>query len=676
MINLKEQLNCSQYEAVRTINRPVLVIAGAGSGKTRVIEYKVLYLIQNNFSPSSILLLTFTRKSAEEMLSRAGKHDPRCTEVEGGTFHSFCFKILKRYSRIIGISNSFIILDEGDAEDLLKKCASELKFFNKEKKTPNKRTLRKIISMSINKDMTIKKVIQRYYPYYIEFSEDIGKIREKYFEYKINKNYLDYDDLLIYMKVLLEDEGFRNMISERYRYIMVDEYQDTNKLQGDITYYLAERHKNITVVGDDAQSIYNFRGASHENIMKFPNLFPECKIVRLEKNYRSTQAILNLANSVLENMENKYPKCLISANRKKGNKPLLLFFKNANEEAEWIANEIMYLRNEGIPLSKQAVLFRSGYVSLSIQAELNKRNIPYKYIGGIKFTETSHFKDIVSYFRVFINPKDELAWYRILNIIEGIGSKTSEKILNDIFKYSQMDDILENSFSKYLKKFKFSDDLQDLINVLKEVNFRNKKSNIEEIYDLVYQYYKPFLEKRYDDWPSRNEDLITLKQIISRYDSIENFLNDFALEPPQKSLILTKSVKLDEKPLTLSTIHSAKGLEWEVVFIISAIDGVIPSKYSLNYQDELEEEHRLLYVAITRAKSKLYISFHHDIDFAQGDRFNKLSRFLKASNVLKNLCEKEAKLRVIKNKTLERDKENSLRYNKKSLIKKIMDIFK
>jgi len=320
MLKLETQLNPSQYAAVTTLDGPIVVIAGAGSGKTRVIEYRVLYLVQNKINPNSILLLTFTRRAAKTMLDRAARHDPRCKNVEGGTFHSFAYKMLKRYAKIIGFPDSFSILDEGDAEEAIHRCCNMLGFFAREKRFPKKDTLKGIISMSINKNISIGEVLKKEYPHFLEYSSDIETLRKQYIEYKINKNYLDYDDLLVYLRLLLENEDIRNRLSQKYQYIMVDEYQDTNTLQGDITYLLAERHRNVMVVGDDAQSIYGFRGASHENIMKFPKKFPECKIIKLEANYRSTQAILDVANSVLENMTNKYSKCLVSANKRRARK--------------------------------------------------------------------------------------------------------------------------------------------------------------------------------------------------------------------------------------------------------------------------------------------------------------------------------------------------------------------
>jgi len=338
--DLRGLLNPAQYEVVRTTEGPVLVIAGAGSGKTRVIEYRVLNLVRNNTSPQSILLLTFTRRAASQMLERAARHDIRCRYVEGGTFHSFAYRILKKHSNLIGF-DSFSILDEDDAQEAIYLCARKSGEFEKDKIFPKKDTLRKIISMSINKDMAIKDVLDAEYPHFLEYAADLEKVKNDYIRYKLDKNYFDYDDLLIFLKLLLlKNETIRKELSAKFRYIMVDEYQDTNKFQADITYLLGSEHKNIMVVGDDAQSIYGFRGASHENIMEFPRRFPDCKTIKLEANYRSHQQILDVANAILKNMKNKFSKSLVSAVKSRGEKPQLMFFRDSYEEAEWIAGKI------------------------------------------------------------------------------------------------------------------------------------------------------------------------------------------------------------------------------------------------------------------------------------------------------------------------------------------------
>ncbi len=675
MMYLKKQLNPSQFAAVTTVEGPVLVIAGAGSGKTRVIEYRVLHLIENEISPNSILLLTFTRNAAREMISRAAKHDPRCKNIEGGTFHSFGYKILKRYAKTIGFPESFSVLDEGDAEDAIHRCCIELGFFEKEKRFPRKNTLRNIISSSINKHTPIREIVKKEYPHFLEYIPDIETLKEKYTEYKICSNYLDYDDLLVYLKLLLENEDIRSHLSSRYRYIMVDEYQDTNKLQGDITCALAERHRNIMVVGDDAQSIYGFRGATHENIMKFPERFPECKIIKLEENYRSTQSILDVANAVLENMKNKYAKCLVSAKKIIGEKPKLLFFKDVYEEAEWIAEKIKVNRDEGIAFSHQCVLFRSSYLSIPLQAELSKRNIPFIVFGGLKFYETAHVKDIMSHLKILVNPKDELSWNRILMLIEGIGPKTSNKILKEIIKCSFLKEVLENVFQKYKRGYVYSDGIEKLKNALKKAS--NKTLEVSEKFEIVLDYYTPILKNRFDDWHLRSNDLETLKQISTRYDSLEDLLVDFAIEPPERGIWRVEpSTPEEEKPLTLSTIHAAKGLEWDCLFLIGMIDGILPIAYSLDDEDEIEEEHRLFYVGITRAKKQLFLSLHHEGIRGGVSTLNKVSRFLDVPNVYTKFEHKRISQKTIKSIPITQIEAELKFYDKESLIRRVMDFLK
>jgi DNA helicase-2/ATP-dependent DNA helicase PcrA len=674
-MDIKKQLNPSQFAAVTTIEGPVLVIAGAGSGKTRVIEYRVLYLVENKISPNSILLLTFTRNAAREMISRASKHDPRCKSVEGGTFHSFGYKILKRYAKTIGFPESFTVLDEGDAEEAIHRCSTALAFYEKEKRFPKKDTLRNIITVSVNKYISIGEVVKKEYPHFLEYVPDIEVLREKYTEYKIRSNYLDYDDLLVYLRLLLENEDIIDRLSGRYKYIMVDEYQDTNNLQGDITYALAERHRNIMVVGDDAQSIYGFRGATHENIMKFPERFPECKIIKLEENYRSTQSILDVANAVLENMKNKYSKCLVSAKKLIGEKPQILFFKDVHDEAEWIANRIKEFRDEGTAFGHQCVLFRSSYLSIPLQAELSRRNIPFIVFGGLKFYETAHVKDMMAHLKVLANPKDELAWNRALLLIEGIGPKIGGRILREILTCPSLNEILENVFSKYQKGYSYSEGMGRLETALK--NALDKILEVGDKFEIILNYYTPILEDKFDDWHLRANDLETLRQISMRYDSLDDLLIDFAIEPPERGVWRVEpSTPEEEKPLSLSTIHAAKGLEWECLFLIGMMDGILPVAYALDDEDEIEEEHRLFYVGITRAKTRLFLSFHHEGKRGGITQFNKISRFLDVPNVYTKFEHIGTAHERIKPIDRSETEEAPYSYDKDSLIRRVRDFLK
>lgn len=627
MIDLKKHLNPSQFLAATTIDGPVLVIAGAGSGKTRVIEYRVLNLVQNGIDPASILLLTFTRNASRVMLSRASVHDTRCSMVEGGTFHSFAYKLLKRYGSSLGFTSSFSILDESDAIDAVGKCSGGIDISERDRKFLKKNTIRSIISMSINKHSSVEEIIEKEYSHLTEYSEYIKNVKSKYDTYKIEKNYMDYDDMLVYLKRLLEDDATRREAASKYKYIMVDEYQDTNKLQGDISYLLAKAHKNIMVVGDDAQSIYGFRGATHKNIMDFPVMFPGCSIIKLEENYRSTQLILDAANSVLSEMSSKYAKRLVSNLKHKGPKPEMWFFNDAYEEAAWIVKKMDELKDGGVSFNKQCVLFRSSYISIALQAELNKRGISYQLMGGMKFYETSHVKDLMAHLKVIVNPKDELSWHRALELIEGIGPKTSGKILKDISA---------ESILKHKKGFKYSSGIQVLKSLIDTLS--DKNSSVGDKFEAVFDYYAPILRSKFDDWNARINDLETLKKISCRYSSLEDLVSDFAIELPDPQEGFHENQH--KKQPTLSTIHSAKGMEWEAVFVIGLIDGVFPVSFSLNNEEGIEEERRLFYVALTRAKDHLFITFHHENNRGSMNQFNKVSRFIDNSSIMSRLEQK------------------------------------
>lgn len=636
MKTIEHELNSEQLEVVNTVNGPILVVAGAGSGKTRVIEYRVLNFVKSGIDPQSILLLTFTKKAAQQMLQRAERHDSRCKFVEGGTFHAFAYRMLKKYSGKIGF-DEFFILDEADAEDAINTCLGKTGLLDKEKRFPRKDTLRKVFSMVVNKNMSVDDVLYIEYPNFLKYSFEIDKIRQDYAKYKKSKGYFDYDDLLVYFRELLEkNEDIRNSLSEKYKYIMVDEYQDTNKLQADIVYFLAKNHNNVMVVGDDAQSIYGFRGASHENIIDFPRRFPGTRIIKLQTNYRSHQSILDVANAVLNNMKKKYSKELRSARDKYGNKPNLLFFTNTHSEAQWVAEKINGLNLDGIDLKDQAVLFRYAYISIPLQLELNKRRIPFQVFGGLKFYETAHIKDMLAHFKVLLNHRDDISWARILTLLEGIGPKTSAAIIENINSSDDLPKALKKMSSHIDKKRSYSKPLADLIVMLKFMS--EPDSPIQNQFEILLDYYYPILHDKFDDALDRMNDLRVIKKIAFDYGSLSDFLTDFALESPEKSF-----GQPDKNILTLSTIHSAKGLEWKSVFLIGLVEGVLPVSFALDNDDAIEEEQRLFYVAITRAKEQLYLSAHYE-GTMMGPRsgtgqqqFNKVSRFLDYENVLSKL---------------------------------------
>lgn len=636
MTDLRDKLNPSQLQAVTTTDGPLLVIAGAGSGKTRVIEYRVLHLLQNGVHPEAILLLTFTRRAAKEMLSRSSRHAGRAKYVDGGTFHSFAYKVIKRYSAAAGVSPVFTVMDEDDSIRAVQDCLSKFDTLGKDKRFPKKDTLRRIISMCVNKQACVEDLLSGFYPQFSGFSSEIDLLRRQYAEYKAAASLLDYDDLLVCLKLLLEKEEIRIKVSQQYRYIMVDEYQDTNKLQGEIAFLLAKEHGNIMVVGDDAQSIYGFRGASHENIMAFPKMFKECRIIALEENYRSTQPILDMANAVLDNMRDKYCKRLFSAGKVDGERPNLQVFSDTYEEARWIAGKIQELQYQGMPFSRQGVLFRSEYVSIPLQAELTKRGIQYQIFGGLKFYETAHVKDVLAYLRLLVNPKDTLAWGRILMLVDGIGPRTAEQIVREIAAAASSKSMLKRGLAKYTESPKYGAELKNLLEVL--ANAGDSAFTSLDKFEAIMDYYHPILMSRFDDWNMRSNDLDAFKEIFERSVSLEELLVELAIESPQKNS--AKGVARESRQdnmLTLSTVHSAKGLEWEAVFLLGLADGVLPVSFALNDENDIEEEHRIFYVGITRARRYLFLSMPQESARCGRSQINKISRFLSAAPVLSKI---------------------------------------
>lgn len=635
IIDYQKELNPNQLEAVQSTEGPHLVIAGAGSGKTRVLVYRVAYLVEKAVSPEQILLLTFTRRAAEEMLRRASLIlDERCQKVSGGTFHSFANFVLRRYGAFLGLKSSFTILDRADSEAAINLIRTKFGFNKLKKRFPQKTALLDLISKSINKSALLEEILYSEYPHFIGWTGEINKIRDEYSKYKRMNYLLDYDDLLVFLKDLLNDcEDARVSLSKRYRYIMVDEYQDTNKLQAKIVYLLASEYKNIMVVGDDSQSIYSFRGADFNNIVDFPKIFKSAKIITLEENYRSNQPILNLTNEVINSAEVKFEKKLFT--RKSGGKlPAYIETYDEHHQSKYVADKILDLRNEGVDLSDIAVLFRSGWHSNDLEIELSSRNVPFVKYGGQKFAEASHVKDCLSYARVVYNIFDQLSWYRILLLLSGIGPKKAENIIGKIILegVNAIDDA-NKMFSKFPK-------LKELFELLKDI--RMSSCLPSEILQKFLEYYEPLLKEKYDDPNRRLNDLDSLIRIASRYDSLEKFLSDMSLEPPERNVV-DKDIKERNSHLTLSTIHSAKGLEWDTVFIIYLADGYMPSYLSLEDDRLIEEERRLLYVAATRAKENLFL-LKPNIDHSprnylgeNSSQFTNICRFLDEPNILKKL---------------------------------------
>ena len=623
-IDYRKELNDAQYAAATTVEGPCLVIAGAGTGKTRTLVYRVARLIDIGVDPRTILLLTFTRRAAEEMLRRASLLiDNRCDKVSGGTFHSFANTVLRHHGRKIDLEPSFSIMDRPDSEDLIQMIRTELGLNAKEKRFPRKQTVGEIFSMALNKQWTISDLIERDYPHLYDFLDDLLRLYERYVEYKKTRGLLDYDDLLIKLKELLEkDESTRRRLSETYRFIMVDEYQDTNRLQADIVRLLAAAHDNVMVVGDDAQSIYSFRGANFRNIMDFPKDFPGAKIISLEENYRSTQPILDVTNEIISRASEKYEKHLFTS-KKEGESPLLIQAESEQMQSRFVCQRVLELREEGVPLWDIAVLFRSSFHSFDLEIELTRHNIPFVKRGGFQFMETAHIKDLLAHLRVLANPQDAISWGRVLSLLEGVGPQASQKITNWIMDASNPIARLRS----FEAKGKVAHGLKTLAQVLEAALEPERPA---ESAQYLMQYYGPILKKNHpEDYPKRMKDLEQFLGMTERYRSLERLITDMALEPPTDSVDSVLAVDPDEGPLVLSTIHSAKGLEWHSVFIIWALEGRFPSYYNINTPEELEEERRLLYVAATRAKENLYITYPVRIfDRGMGTVLSRPSQFL------------------------------------------------
>jgi DNA helicase-2/ATP-dependent DNA helicase PcrA len=624
VINYQNELNPAQYEAASAVEGAYLIIAGAGTGKTRTLVYRVARLVEIGYDPKSILLLTFTRKAANEMMNRAAVLlDNRCSKINGGTFHSFANLTLRKYAKPAGLDSSFTILDQGDTQDVINLIRSQAGFVKKEKRFPNKETLYKVFSLSVNTGRKAEEIISENYPHFVDLLEEILDIQKIFTEYKRKNNLLDYDDLLIYLRnFLFEFSPAARSFLSAINFVMVDEYQDTNKLQAEIVKGLTKLNNNIMVVGDDSQSIYSFRGANFKNIMEFPKIFPGVKIIKLEENYRSTQSILSFANHINEKAVEKYSKNLFT--RKTGGElPYIVAATTENLQSKFIVEKVLELREEGVRLNDIAVLFRSSFFSFDLEIELSKANIPFKKFGGMKFIETAHIKDVLAFLRIAANPRDVVSWYRVLLLHEGVGPRTAQKILDDLAASKLSIKANPENQASFLYK-------QSIVNLFQLLySLHTKKDLPSEKLQLVLEYYYPLFKDKYDDYNKRKKDLEIFQNITENYKLLDTLLADMAIEPIIDSVIDIGAEDKEEEFLTLSTIHSAKGLEWHSVFIIHAVDGFFPSSRSAESLESLEEERRLMYVASTRAKQNLFVSFPMNLfDREAGTTLSKPSRFI------------------------------------------------
>src|SRR6058998_1037654 len=627
-LNYEAELNPGQLAAVKAVDGPILVIAGAGSGKTRTLVYRVARLIESGIPPEAILLLTFTRKAAEEMLQRVGALIGfRSGKVTGGTFHSVANLLLRRYGKAIGLEPGFTILDRGDTEDVINLLRTQHGLNDKAKRFPRKNTIAEIFSKAVNKMLPVEDVVLGEYAHFTDEVEDLQKLHRAFEAYKRKRLLVDYDDLLVRLRELLDrDEGVRRRISDTYRYILVDEYQDTNRLQAEIVRKAAFTHDNVMVVGDDSQSIYAFRGATFRNIMDFPKLFPGTQIFKLEENYRSTQPILTLANEVINQAAEKYAKTLFTR-KSQGPAPVLVTAADENTQSRFVAQRVLELREEGVPLNEMAVLFRSSFHSFDLELELQRADVPFVKRGGFKFIETAHVKDVLAHLRIIANPRDAVSWHRVLLLLEHVGPRTADDIFTHVAPAADVESAAER-LAGYPRRGAYTKELGHLAALLRELAPDTLPPG-EKVAKVV-GFYAPMLRHLHpEDFPKREKDLEHFVAIAGRYRSLSSLLADMALEPPTDSVGDVLAADVEEGLLTLSTIHSAKGLEWNTVFVIWMVDGRFPSYQNLHDGDEIEEERRLLYVAVTRAKEHLYLSYPIDIyDRSSGMVLGQPSRFL------------------------------------------------
>jgi DNA helicase-2/ATP-dependent DNA helicase PcrA len=638
-LDYARELNEQQLAAVTAPPGPSLVIAGAGSGKTRTLTFRVAYLLEQGIPPDRILLLTFTNKAAKEMMRRvADLLGHELASLWGGTFHSIGNRILRRHADRLGYQRDFNIMDREDAKHLIATCVAESEIDVKATRFPKPEVLGDIFSLALNTQRSVADILAEHYDYFSQLAEPIALMEQRYAARKRATNAMDFDDLLVlWLKLLQEQEDVREQYQRRFQFVLVDEYQDTNRLQSDLIDLLAARHHNVMVVGDDAQSIYAWRGANFENILKFPKRYPEAKVYKIETNYRSTPEILRVANAAIAANVNQFTKELAPA-RKSGIKPILVACNDSAEQAAFVAQRVLELREEGSDLNRMAVLYRSHFHALELQLELTRRNIPFSITSGIRFFEQAHIKDVTAYLKLVANPRDELSFKRLVQLLPGIGGKGADKLWKEFGARCQVSGVgsniaviataLQSCAVSVPKKAAVAwAQFTATIAQLEAADVRKDAARMIRL--AVEAGYEDHLKESYANYRSRLDDLEQLAVFARQFEIVEDFLTQLAL--------LTNLEAEDEQPadrddeqLRLSTIHQAKGLEFDVVFVIMLCDGLFPSSRSLESEEGEEEERRLMYVAITRARNELYLSYPliRATPGGSGDMMQSPSRFL------------------------------------------------
>jgi DNA helicase II / ATP-dependent DNA helicase PcrA len=634
-IDYATELNEQQLAAVTAPPGPLLVIAGAGSGKTRTLTYRVAYLLENGVDARNILLLTFTNKAARQMLDRVSNLLPvDAAGIWGGTFHSIGNRMLRRHGSALGYSSGFTIMDREDQKDLIATVVASSGIDPKEMRFPKADVLADIFSFVVNTERPIEELLAEKFPYFLPLLEQIKDVQARYERKKKATNSLDFDDLLEKtLRMLLEHEHIARVYRRQFQFILVDEYQDTNKIQADFIDILAREHQNVMVVGDDAQSIYSWRGANFQNILEFPKRYPKAQVFRIELNYRSVPEILEVANSAIAANVKQFKKNLSATRDSKAMKPALVALNDGSEQAQFVAQRVLELRDEGVELNEIAVLYRAHYHAVELQLEFSRRGIPYQITSGIRFFEQAHIKDVASFIRFVANPRDEVAFKRMVRLLPGIGGKIAENLWNgwekslnekgDVVSWS--DRLLKLSVSTRSKKT-----WEQLAQTLDEIA-PNGKANPPSamIVSVVEAIYDDYAKANFTNYELRREDLNQLASFARQFTNAQEFLSQLALisnvdaEP-------APNAAADNEVVNLSSVHQAKGLEFRTVFVIWLTDGMFPSSRSLETRDAIEEERRLFYVAITRARDELYLSYPHmRLNAGFGDVFQRPSRFLK-----------------------------------------------
>ncbi len=640
---LLADLNPQQRAAAQHGEGPLLIVAGAGTGKTTTLAHRVASLVAGGVDPGRILLLTFTRRSAAEMLRRvdallvrwrklAGNGlfiSPSASrEVWGGTFHSVASRLLKQHGALIGLEPDFTILDRSDAEDLMNVIRAELELSKADKRFPLKGTCLDVYSRVVNTQQPLELVLKESFPWVVDQLDGLKKLFAAYTERKEQQQTLDYDDLLLFWHHLMTEPSVGGIVRQKFDCVLVDEYQDTNTLQAEIVKGLSPEGKGLTAVGDDAQSIYSFRAATVRNILDFPTMFPGTTVQPLEQNYRSTQPILEATNRVIAMAAEGHRKTLWST-RLEGNRPHLVSCLDETEQTDAVIERIIAHRESGIELKKQAVLFRASHHSLSLELELSRRNIPFHKFGGLKFVEAAHVKDMLAFLRLAENPRDSVSALRILLLLPGIGPKKATQLVEQLV--TNKGDF--TAWSSFKPPEATATHWPLFMALLKALSGRHGSPLTLQV-EIHYArtFYAPLLEQKFDDAFTRQRDLEQLEQMAARFESRSQFLNDMTLDPPSSTQDFAADPLLDDDYLILSTMHSAKGLEWESVYILHAADGNIPADLATSSTAEIEEERRLFYVGLTRARSNLYVMHpqryyfhpHHKSDrhsFSQRTRF-------------------------------------------------------